>query len=37
MDKVRFGIIGIGNMGSGHAQYLYAGDIKGACLRLYVI
>ena len=32
MDKVRFGIIGIGNMGSGHAQYLYAGDIKGACL-----
>ena len=32
MDKVRFGIIGIGNMGSGHAQYLYAGDIEGACL-----
>ena len=32
MDKVRFGIIGIGNMGSGHAQYLYAGDIKDACL-----
>ena len=32
MDKVRFGIIGIGNMGSGHATYLHAGEIDGACL-----
>ena len=32
MDKVRFGIIGIGNMGSAHAQYLFNGEIKGAVL-----
>ncbi len=32
MEKVRFGIIGLGNMGSQHAAYLYAGDIEGACL-----
>ena len=32
MDKVRFGIIGIGNMGSSHATYLDAGEIDGACL-----
>lgn len=30
MDKVRFGIIGIGNMGSSHAEYLSAGEINGA-------
>ena len=30
MDKVRFGIIGIGNMGSSHAKYLSAGEINGA-------
>jgi predicted dehydrogenase len=30
MDKVRIGIIGIGNMGSAHARYLFQGDIPGA-------
>ncbi|UVI31323.1 Gfo/Idh/MocA family protein [Paenibacillus spongiae] len=30
MSKVRFGIIGIGNMGSGHAQSLIAGKVRGA-------
>lgn len=30
MDKVRFGIVGIGNMGSGHARMLDAGEIEGA-------
>jgi predicted dehydrogenase len=32
MEKIRFGIIGLGNMGSQHAAYLYAGDIEGAVL-----
>ncbi len=32
MDKVRFGIVGIGNMGSIHASYLFKGEIEGACL-----
>lgn len=32
MDKVRFGIIGVGNMGTGHAKYLNAGEIDGAVL-----
>ncbi len=32
MDMVRFGIIGIGNMGSAHATYLHEGKIDGACL-----
>ncbi len=32
MDKVRFGIIGVGNMGSEHADYLFKGEIKGAVL-----
>ncbi|MBO6052979.1 MAG: Gfo/Idh/MocA family oxidoreductase, partial [Clostridia bacterium] len=30
MEKVRFGVIGIGNMGSGHVQNLAAGRIPGA-------
>lgn len=30
MDKVRIGIIGIGNMGSSHANYIFAGDIPNA-------
>ena len=30
MEKVRFGIIGIGNMGSQHSTYLHAGEIDGA-------
>ncbi len=32
MDKLRFGIIGIGNMGSGHARNLSAGKVPNACL-----
>ena len=32
MDKVRFGIIGFGNMGYQHAIYINAGEIDGACL-----
>lgn len=30
MEKVRFGVIGYGNMGSIHTKYLSAGDIQGA-------
>ena len=30
MEKVRFGVIGIGNMGSGHVQNLAAGRVPGA-------
>ena len=32
MDTVRFGVIGIGNMGTTHANYISRGDIKGAVL-----
>lgn len=32
MDKVRFGVIGIGNMGSSHAKNLYDGTINNAVL-----
>ncbi len=32
MNKVRFGIIGIGNMGSSHAKNLYDGKINNAVL-----
>lgn len=32
MDKVRFGIIGYGNMGSQHVAYLANGEIPGAVL-----
>ncbi|MBN2980203.1 MULTISPECIES: Gfo/Idh/MocA family protein [Cohnella] len=32
MEQVRFGIIGMGNMGSGHAASLMAGKIKGVAL-----
>ena len=32
MDKVRFGVIGLGNMGIVHAQYLFNGEIEGAVL-----
>ena len=32
MEKVRFGIIGIGNIGTVHARYLLAGTVKDACL-----
>jgi lactate dehydrogenase-like 2-hydroxyacid dehydrogenase len=31
MEKVRFGIIGIGNIGTVHARYLLAGTVKDAC------
>jgi len=30
MDKVRIGIIGIGNMGSAHVEYLSAGEVPNA-------
>lgn len=29
MDKVRIGIIGLGNIGAKHAEYLFKGDIPG--------
>ncbi|MCP2002823.1 putative dehydrogenase [Buttiauxella sp. JUb87] len=32
MEKVRFGIIGVGNMGTVHARYLLAGTVKEAVL-----
>lgn len=32
MEKLRFGIIGIGNMGSAHARSLYNGEVPGAIL-----
>jgi predicted dehydrogenase len=32
MSHVRFGIVGLGGMGRGHAQYLAAGQINGAIL-----
>ena len=32
MDTVRIGIIGIGNMGSGHATSIFAGEIAGMTL-----
>lgn len=32
VDKVRIGIIGMGNMGTSHAQYLTAGEVAGAQL-----
>ena len=30
MDQVRFGIIGIGTMGSNHAKWMEEGKIRGA-------
>src|SRR4051812_22712873 len=30
MEKVRIGIIGLGNMGTGHAKYLVNQEVKGA-------
>ena len=32
MDQVRFGIIGIGTMGSNHAKWMEEGKIRGAVL-----
>jgi predicted dehydrogenase len=32
MDTVRLGIVGLGNMGSGHTNYLMEGKVKGARL-----
>ena len=32
MDKVRFGVIGLGNMGSSHVQNLFGGKVPGAVL-----
>ncbi|NOV03282.1 Gfo/Idh/MocA family protein [Paenibacillus planticolens] len=30
MEKVRIGIVGLGNMGTGHAKYLVNNEVKGA-------
>ena len=30
MDTVRYGVIGVGNMGSGHVTYLHQGKVKNA-------
>ena len=32
MEKVRFGVVGIGNIGSMHANNLFEGKIKNATL-----
>ena len=32
MDKVRIGIIGVGNIGTAHANTLYGSKVTGACL-----
>jgi len=32
MDKVRIGIVGLGNMGTSHANYLMEGTVRGAVL-----
>ena len=34
MEKVRFGIIGVGNMGSGHSKNLLAGKVENGVLRV---
>lgn len=33
MEKVRIGIVGFGNMGSGHMQYLSRGEVAGASVE----
>ncbi|MBP7175159.1 MAG: Gfo/Idh/MocA family oxidoreductase [Thermoclostridium sp.] len=33
MDKVRIGIVGFGNMGSGHMKYLSSGEVAGASVE----
>lgn len=35
MDILRFGVVGLGNMGSQHIQYLSQGKIQGAVLGAY--
>ncbi|MFC5405782.1 Gfo/Idh/MocA family protein [Cohnella soli] len=32
MEQVRIGVVGLGNMGTGHANYLIEGQVKGAVL-----
>lgn len=32
MEKVRIGIIGLGNMGSFHAEYIFGNKVENACL-----
>ena len=32
MDKVRIGIVGIGNIGTAHANTLFSGKVEGAVL-----
>lgn len=36
MDKVRIGLIGVGNMGKGHTEYLVSNQVKGAELTAIV-
>ncbi|MDQ1913153.1 Gfo/Idh/MocA family oxidoreductase [Paenibacillus sp. GD4] len=36
MDKVRIGIVGMGNMGKGHTQYLVKNEVKGGQLTAIV-
>lgn len=33
MDKVRFGVVGLGNMGSGHTRNLFEGKSPARFLR----
>lgn len=33
MEKIRVGVIGVGNMGTFHARVLFDGEIEGACLE----
>ena len=32
MDNVRIGIVGIGNIGTAHANTIFKGEVKGATL-----
>ena len=37
MDKVRYGVIGIGNMGNGYINDYNSGNIKGGVLLQFVM
>ena len=36
MEKVRFGIIGVGNMGSAHAKNFLAGKVENGVLNVII-
>ena len=36
MEKIRFGIIGIGNMGATHAKNLFEGKVPGAENQIHI-